>query len=1105
MKKLFNIFNKEEKNSSELKENISSQDQNEQDDFLRPEHEEKEEIHHENSLLNLTNSDWDNDSNFHSVDSFDPSIDDSIHKNDNSTTMNYTELRKQEQKHVLDSHKNLLNEFGQEENKDNIMTKKTKGEKKGFLSFLGKNKKDNEKDEFKSSPSEADFLNEEDFDKLNTIGLSESDNTLSVDSENTKTEFSDFSLDSTTQSHTQDFTLSQDTVDVETDSINKDNVNHTIIHSNTNTNFNPSSSSNSSSENNKKSIQSMFEEVEQEDTFGQSNSNKETSFGYNDGFSFNEKSSSSNEPHLDLNDFSHVQENSQKNSYQDLDSSETLDFGHNDTHNSHSHDADSEFEDIDSTTMMDDNLDVPSKKSKVSSINDLIKNKDNSKKAKRGIGFKLNSITQAFTNNKKKLENNSITSSLGSGAFSINSIESRQKRVWVIGNLPVRTQYTITAGGVVVGFALLLASALLYNNTKNAVLFGKETAISLNANTQKFAASYGSLLQGGQITNPNGNNNNLTLISNINKLDKTIDNEINSLNEVNDKLGADSLHSQSQMLAQKWEGIKNNTINSLNSHQNAQLLNYLENSNQKIADLNNYFGQITAYTQQLNTALAQEGNSNAQNNLYAFTLTSQNVNSSLMNVLNSQSYSVNNLDVLKQSRALARDNLASVRWNNKLSPNTTNLYESLANNWIKYANLVDASINYMPSILDLKQKFATTNASLDSIEQATNQLSNSYTSSSYTGYAISYFLVFIGLIIALISVIYTVYIYLFEQGNKSLIDKIENNKNQSAILRLLDEMTPLSSGDLTKMTTVTEEITGVIADSINLTINDLANLVKKIKESVSVMRQKTHEASTISGKMLQDGLSQARNITSTGNDIFGITQAINEISKRTSESAKEARESAVIAKNGETFVQASVESMNTIKENMDVTVKLMLRLDNSSKQISEIVELLSDITEETSVLAVNATLQAVKAGEAGKGFKVVADSVKNLATKAAEATRRVGLLINETQTYITDVVDAVDKTNKEVEKGTKLSSDAGKALVEITTSSDSLSKVIDDISKETKRNADITSNISKNITTILEVTEAAGESNKSTAKSINEIANISDELESSVKQFKVED
>jgi methyl-accepting chemotaxis protein len=1099
MKKLFNIFNKEDKDSSKLKENMSSQDQSEQDDFLRPEHEEKEELHHENSLLNLTNSDWDNDSNFHSVDSFDPSIDESIHKNntninethDDSKIMNYSELRKQEQKHVLDSHDNLLNGFRPEENKDNIMTKKTKGEKKGFLSFLGKGKKENEK-KFDSSPSEADFLNEEDSDKLNTIGLSESDNTLSIDSESNKTEFSDFSLDSTTQTHTQEHSQSTEhnnngsSISSSSFSELYGNAENTDVHA-------------SNNEHNKKSTYSMFEEVEQEDSFGHSNKdNKEEIHS----FSFNEKPST--ESNLNLDDFSHVQENSKQHSYQDLDSSDTLDFAHNDTHHSTHHDS-NEFEDIDSTTMMDDELDVPSKKSKVSSINDLIKNKDNSKKAKRGIGYKLNSITQAFTNNKKKLENNSITSSLGSGAFSINSIESRQKRVWVIGNLPVRTQYTITAGGVVVGVALLLASALLYNNTKNAVLFGKETAISLNANTQKFASAYGSLLQGGQITNPNGNNNNLTLISNINKLDKTIDNEINSLNEVNNKLGADSLHGQSQIIAQKWEGIKANTINSLNNHQNAQLLNYLETSNQKIADLNNYFGQITAYTQQLNNALAQEGNSNAQNNLYAFTLTSQNVNSSLMNVLNSQSYSVNNLDVLKQSRALARDNLASVRWNNKLSPNTTNIYEALANNWIKYANLVDASINYMPSVLDLKQKFATTNASLDNIEQATNQLSNAYTTSGYTGYAISYFLVFIGLIIALISVIYTVYIYLFEQGNKSLIDKIENNKNQSAILRLLDEMTPLSSGDLTKMTTVTEEITGVIADSINLTINDLANLVKKIKESVGVMRQKTHEASTISSKMLLDGLEQAKNITSTGNDILSITQAINEISKRTSESAKEARESATIAKTGENFVQASVESMHTIKENMDSTVKLMLRLDNSSKQISEIVELLSDITEETSVLAVNATLQAVKAGEAGKGFKVVADSVKNLATKAAEATRRVGLLINETQTYITDVVDAVSKTNKEVEKGTKLSSDAGRALVEITTSSDALSKVIDEISKETKRNADITSNISKNITTILEVTEAAGESNKSTAKSINEIANISDELESSVKQFKVED
>lgn len=1083
MKKLFNVFKKEDKAKAFIEESVENQ--NIQDDFkVIKSKKENEEVNHENSLFNLTNSDWDTESQIKS-EAFEKNDSNNNHnslyiddndKDNIENHSNYNKIRKQEQKQVLDSHQNLLNEFEQEENKDTIMTKKTKGEKKGFLSFFSKNKKENKTD-FNSSPSEADFLNEEESDKLNTIGLSDSD------FEPTKTEFSDFSLDSTTQSNTQEH--------------HKDNTN------------------------------SMYEEVEQEDSFSKeltnepslqsspspfiNNHNQSYDFLNGDKASFshfdnpNQDEQLTNSEQYSKNDFAHVSHSSIHNeenlntSHQDLDNADTLTFNKNSIHDTH-------YEDIhfDSTSSLNDN-EPEFKKSKVSSINDLIKSKDGSKKVKKGVGFKLNSITQAFTN-KKKVENNSITNSLGSGAFSINSIESRQKRVWLIGNLPVKTQYTITAGGVVVGIALLLTSALLYNGTKNSVLIGKETAISLNANTQKFATAYNSLLQGGQVVNANSNNNNnLSLISNINKLDKTIDSEINSLNDINDKLGSDALHSQSQLIGQKWQNIKNNTIDLLNSHQNVQLLNYLETSNQKIADLNNYFAQINNYTQQLNNALAQEGNTSAQNNLYAFTLTSQNVNSSLMNVLNSQSYSMNNFDILKQSRALARDNLASIRWNNRLSATTTTLYETLANNWIKYANLVDSSIAYMPSVLTLKEKFAITDSSLQNIEQISNQLSNDYTNTSYSDYSISYALLFLGLIVTLLSIVYTVYIYLFEQGNKSLIDKIENNKNQSAILRLLDEMTPLSSGDLTKMTTVTEEITGVIADSINLTITDLANLVKKIKESVGVMRQKTHEASTISNKMLQDGLEQAKNITSTGNEILNITEAINEISKRTSDSAKEARESASIAKNGETFVRASVDSMNTIKENMDATVKLMLRLDNSSKQISEIVELLSDITEETSVLAVNATLQAVKAGEAGKGFKVVADSVKNLATKAAEATRRVGLLINETQTYINDVVAAVDKTNKEVENGTKLSSDAGKALIDITTSSDSLSKVIDEISKETKRNADITSNISKNITTILQVTEEASESNKSTARSINEIANISNELESSVKQFKVED
>jgi twitching motility protein PilJ len=309
------------------------------------------------------------------------------------------------------------------------------------------------------------------------------------------------------------------------------------------------------------------------------------------------------------------------------------------------------------------------------------------------------------------------------------------------------------------------------------------------------------------------------------------------------------------------------------------------------------------------------------------------------------------------------------------------------------------------------------------------------------------------------------------------------------------------TGKLKKKTTVEEGITLDIADSINATIDSLVVVVTKIKNSSLVMKQKTNEINLVSTKLLDATEKQSDSIVEANESINNIAKAIHQISEKTKESLITAQHSAEASNLGARQVKESIESMNAISKNMEETVVLMKKVSDSSKQISEVLSLLSDITEETNILALNATVQAAKAGEAGKGFKVVADSIQELADNAAEATRRVGALIATVQTDIHSVGSSIERTNREVERGVELSENAGQSLNEITDISNKLADIVKSISRDANTNAEAARQISNNMSTILKVTEETKDSTKKTTNSITEIDKMSSELSESVKTF----
>ncbi len=333
--------------------------------------------------------------------------------------------------------------------------------------------------------------------------------------------------------------------------------------------------------------------------------------------------------------------------------------------------------------------------------------------------------------------------------------------------------------------------------------------------------------------------------------------------------------------------------------------------------------------------------------------------------------------------------------------------------------------------------------------------------------------------------------------------KAANDRNQAAILRLMNELQEVADGDLTVQATVSEDITGAIADSLNYTVEELRVLVGRVTETAEQVTRASDQAQNISTELLAASQEQSREIQETGQAVLKMAVQITEVSRSANESAEVARQSVTVASQGAKAVENAIKGMNEIREQIQETSKRIKRLGESSQEIGEITELISDITEQTNVLALNAAIQAASAGEAGRGFSVVAEEVQRLAERSGEATKQIGALVRTIQTDTHDAVAAMERSTQGVVEGAKLSDAAGAALTDIQRVSNQLAELIQGISSATEQQASSANGVAENIQHILEVTEQTQQGTQQTANSIRELSKLAEELKDSVARFRV--
>ncbi|MCG6968252.1 MAG: methyl-accepting chemotaxis protein [Gammaproteobacteria bacterium] len=330
-----------------------------------------------------------------------------------------------------------------------------------------------------------------------------------------------------------------------------------------------------------------------------------------------------------------------------------------------------------------------------------------------------------------------------------------------------------------------------------------------------------------------------------------------------------------------------------------------------------------------------------------------------------------------------------------------------------------------------------------------------------------------------------------------------NRRNQDAIMRLLDEIGDLASGDLTAQATVTEDITGAIADAINYAIDALRRLVSTINETTVQVSSAAQETQATAMHLAEASDHQAEQITAASAAINEMAISIEHVSANSLESSNVAHKSVDIAKKGAQAVQDTIHGMDEIREQIQETSKRIKRLGESSQEIGDMVELINDIADQTNILALNAAIQAAMAGESGRGFAVVADEVQRLAEKSTDATKQIEALVKTIQSDTKEAVASMEQSTAGVVKGAQLALRAGESLEEIENVSAHLADLTQSITESAQQQATAAASISDSMNVIQEVTTQTSAGTNETSASIGNLAELANELRKSVSGFKL--
>jgi len=435
-------------------------------------------------------------------------------------------------------------------------------------------------------------------------------------------------------------------------------------------------------------------------------------------------------------------------------------------------------------------------------------------------------------------------------------------------------------------------------------------------------------------------------------------------------------------------------------------------------------------------------------------------------------------------------------------PDAKTILQDVTTSFETVSNMVGSILDESPALFEVQDAATNVTELSDTLIDSSTKLGEDFASAADSR-ALSPTLAFAFGGLALLLLIYLGYRLVKDSSARTTQAEDTQMRSQEAILRLLDEIQGLSEGDLTSYAIVTEDMTGAIADAFNSSIDELRQLVTTINETSVQVSSAAQETQATAMHLAEASDHQAQQITAASSAINEMAVSIQEVSKNSEETSKMAQKSVAMANKGGDAVRRTIQGMDGIREQIQETSKRIKRLGESSQEIGDIVELITDIADQTNILSLNAAIQAAMAGEAGRGFAVVADEVQRLAERSTDATKQIEALVKTIQTDTNEAVISMEQSTAGVVSGAKLSEDAGEALVEIESVSNGLAELIHSITESAGQQSNAAANISDTMNVIQEITTQTSAGTNETAASIGNLAELANELRQSVSGFKL--
>jgi twitching motility protein PilJ len=373
------------------------------------------------------------------------------------------------------------------------------------------------------------------------------------------------------------------------------------------------------------------------------------------------------------------------------------------------------------------------------------------------------------------------------------------------------------------------------------------------------------------------------------------------------------------------------------------------------------------------------------------------------------------------------------------------------------------------------------------------------------GFGASLPLVLVVAALVLVALMMVAYYAARDYRRAAELQALQSQRDQEAILRLLDELSSLADGDLTVQATVSEDITGAIADSINFAIEALRDLVQTVNESSILVDAASKQTEATAQQLMRAAEAQAKQAASASETVATMASSVEEISGNAERCSDVARHAVDIAHKGGEAVRRTIDGMNTIRETIQGTSKRIKRLGESSQEIGNIVELIEEIAEQTNILALNASIEASRAGESSRGFAVVADEVQKLAERSGTATRKIEVLVSTIQSDTNEAVVSMERSTTDVVGGALLAENAGAALEEIEQVSHQMASLVQNISETGRDQTKLATAITRNMQVLTRISAKTKQSTAKTSVAISKLSELASQLRQTVKGFRLPD